>query len=485
MRIAVIGGGVAGLSAAWTLEKARRQGADIEYCVFERATRLGGVIQTEKLDDGSLLEAGPDSFLTEKPWAADLCRELGLGNDLIGSNDAARKTWILLHGRLTPLPDGLQFLVPTRIRPIVTSSLFSAGTKARFAREYLFPPRPLAADQDESVTQFVARHFGRELVERLAEPLLAGIYGGSAGELSVRAVLPRMAKMEAEHRSLIRGVLHARRTQLPAASAPNPLFTTLGGGMQQMTDALAAQLDSACIRLQTEVRSLRPARGAWDVTVAGVVQSFDSIIVALPARAAAALLAEADAELAAQLAAVPYTSSVTVNLGYDRRVLGGADQSRLAGFGFLVPRSERRRLLACTYTHNKFLHRASPQRAIFRCFFAAEKADQIMALPDDQIAALAAAELRDILQLPASPELARVARWPYAMAQYTIGHLGRVTEIERLCQNLPGLALAGNAFRGIGVPDCVRSGTQAAEQLLRAKAALAHRAEHTAPSRVQ
>jgi len=481
VRIGIIGGGIAGLSAAWELEKARRQGTPVEYQLFERSSRLGGVIQTEWLADGSLLEAGPDSFLTEKPWAAALCVELGLKEQLVGSNDAGRKTFILLHGRLTPLPDGLQFLVPTRIAPVATSRLFSLGSKLRFAREYLFPPAPLDQYADESVAQFVTRHFGAQLVERLAEPLLAGIYGGSAAALSVRAVLPRMARMEAEHRSLIRGVLRARAAQPSATSPPKPLFTTLRGGMQQMTDTMAAQLNAAWVRTSARVLAITRSDAGWRVLTAGRTEDFDSVILALPALAAAALLNPTEAHLASLLGTIPYSSSLTVNLGYDRASLA-ADPGELEGFGFLVPRGEGRQLLACTYTHNKFPHRVAAERAIFRCFFAAETADQLMRRTDDEIAALAAAELRDILGLRAEPDLARVARWPQAMAQYTVGHLSRVTEIERLCQNLPGLALAGNGFTGIGVPDCVRSGAQAAQRLLNMAAAPAKavsNAEHS------
>jgi oxygen-dependent protoporphyrinogen oxidase len=479
VKIAIIGGGIAGLSAAWQLEKSRRAGAAVEYRLFERSSRLGGVVQTERLADGSLLEAGPDSFLSEKPWAAALCAELGLQDRLVGSNDADRKTFILLHGRLVPLPDGLQFLVPTRIAPVAGSRLFSLAGKLRFAREYLFPPAPLAENEDESVAQFVTRHFGSELVERLAEPLLAGIYGGHADGLSVRAVLPRMARMEAEHGSLIRAVLRARKSQPAGPGSSRPLFTSLRGGMQEMTDALVAQLNPLWLHTGAGVESLRQSPGAWYARTADGEQQFDAVILALPAWAAATLMHDTSrpesygrsvpaSELARLLAVIPYSSSVIVNLGYQRSALSTVDTNKLAGFGFLVPRTEGRKLLACTYTHNKFPHRVTPGRAIFRCFFAAETADQIMAQSDSDIAALAVAELRAILGLPGEPDLARVARWPQAMAQYTIGHLQRVTEIEQLCQNLPGLALAGNGFRGIGVPDCVRTGTEAAQRLAQA-----------------
>ncbi|MGH9580834.1 MAG: protoporphyrinogen oxidase, partial [Terriglobales bacterium] len=231
VRIAIIGGGVAGLSAAWELERVRQQGATLEYVLYERGSRLGGVLRTERAEDGSLIEAGPDSFLSEKPWAAELCRELGLEGELIGSNDAARKTLIVRGGRLLPLPEGLQFLVPTRAWPVLLSPLFSLSSKLRLAREWF--ARPRASQEDESAAAFVTRHFGREMVERLADPLLAGVYGGEAEKLSARAVLPRLVEMEAHHGSLSRALLRAKAGRTGSAPPP-PLFTSLRNGMQQL-----------------------------------------------------------------------------------------------------------------------------------------------------------------------------------------------------------------------------------------------------------
>lgn len=472
MKIAIIGGGIAGLSAAWELEKHRRSGADIEYRLFEREPRLGGVIQTERLPDGTIFESGPDSFLTEKPWAAALCRELGLADQLIGSNDASRRTFILVRNRLQPLPDGLQFFVPTRIAPIATSALFSAKTKLRFLREYLSPPRG-ATDKDESVASFVERHFGREVVERLADPLLSGIYGGTADQLSVRAVLPRMAQMEAEHGSLIRAMLSARKK---ARSSSGPLFTTLRGGMQQLANAVTAQLNAAWLHTGTPVDALEFREQQWYVRFGRSTELFDAVIVAVPAWAAADLLRSISANLAAQLAAIPYSSSITVNLAFDAARVGNLP----AGFGFLVPRSEDRKMLACTFVQNKFAHRAPPGRLLFRCFLAAQEntrgsgcprtdrtsEPRVLKLPDDELLAITRTELCDILGIAVAPDVVRIARWRRAMPQYAPGHLDRVTEIENLLAELPGMALAGNYLGGIGVPDCVRSGAETAKSLV-------------------
>jgi oxygen-dependent protoporphyrinogen oxidase len=464
-RIAIIGGGISGLSAAFYLEKARQQGAPLEYVLFESSPRLGGSLLTEHAD-GCLIEAGPDSFLTEKPWAADLCRELGIGDQLIGSNDADRKTYILVKGRLAAIPDGLMFMVPTKILPVVFSPLFSLGAKVRMAQEWFHPPRP--AGGDETVAALVERHYGPEMVDRLADPLLSGVYGGEASGLSVRAVLPRFAEMETKHGSLGRGMLAARKRMAKNNAAPRPLFTSLKDGMQQLVDAILERLPREALRTATNVHELRremPRAGApapqtnlWRVTADNCgTGNFDAVILATPAPAAVALLAPVQAELAAELRGIPYSSSVTVTLGYERSGL------RLPpGFGFLVPRSEGKRMLACTFVHNKFSHRAPRDCALIRCFLGGARDEEVLGWPDQQIEIAVRKELRDVLWLTAQPLFCRVYKWRGAMAQYGVGHLERLQRIERLRQQLPGLALAGNGYRGIGVPDCVRSGKEAA-----------------------
>jgi protoporphyrinogen/coproporphyrinogen III oxidase len=454
-RVAIIGGGISGLSAAFALEPERRAGA-LDYVVFESSPRLGGVLVTDRID-GCLVEAGPDSFLTEKPWASDLCRELGLADQLIGSNDAARKTYILVNGKLVVIPDGLMFMVPTKILPAVLSPLFSFRTKLRMAREWFHPPHK--ANGDETVASLVERHYGSEMVDRLADPLLSGVYGGEASQLSVLAVLPRFADMESRHGSLGRAMLAARRKMAQASPGPaRPLFTSLKDGMQQMVDALLARLPAESLRPSTPVQSVQAEAGGWVVSAGYGSDQFDAIIVATSAQAAAKLLEIASREIASELRSINYSSSVTVTLGYGRSVRA----SLPPGFGFLVPRSEGKRTLAATFVHNKFPHRAPEDRALLRCFLGGARDESILQVTDDEILRIAREELRQIVGLTAEPLFARVYKWPSAMAQYCVGHLERLDRIERLADQLPGLALAGNGYRGIGVPDCVRSGTTAA-----------------------
>jgi protoporphyrinogen/coproporphyrinogen III oxidase len=353
-------------------------------------------------------------------------------------------------------------MVPTKVLPTSLSPLFSWKTKLRMAQELFHTPR--AVDRDESAAAFIERHYGTEMVDRLADPLLSGVYGGEAAKLSVRAVLPRFVEMERTHGSLGRAMLAARRIK---AGKPAPsIFTSLKNGMQHLAETIVARLKQSALLTNTPVQAIQHETDSWVVSAGMQSDQFDAIIVALPGRAAAQALRPTSAELSGELESIEYTSSITVCLGYDRDVR----QSLPPGFGFLVPRSEGKRLLAATFVHNKFPHRAPEDRALLRCFFAGSNAETVWSLSDEKIVAIVRNELQQIVGLRAEPLFARVYRWKSAMAQYGVGHLERLDRIERLRQQLPGLALAGNAYRGIGVPDCVRSGRAAAEQLLQSAA---------------
>src|SRR5271168_2223869 len=293
-RIAIIGGGISGLSAAYTIEQKLQSGTPVEYVLFESSARLGGVLLTDRVD-GCVVEGGPDSFLTEKTWASELCAKIGLGDQLIGSNDAERKTYIVAKGKLVEMPDGLMFMVPTKIVPTVMSPLFSLRTKIRMAAEWFHPPRK--ASEDETVAQMVSRHYGSEMVELLANPLLCGIYGGDASQLSVRAVLPRFADMESKHGSLGRGVIKARKKIEAAGGEARPLFTSLKDGMQQMVDGLVATLDAKSLQKSAPVQSLIRQDNGWTVCAGYKTDHFDAVIIATPAQAAAAVLQTTDEEL--------------------------------------------------------------------------------------------------------------------------------------------------------------------------------------------
>ena len=477
MRTAIIGGGIAGLAAAYELEKARTSG--VEYTLFEAREKLGGSLATE-IVDGAVLERGPDSFLTEKPAAIELCRELGLAGELVPSNDAERKTYILVKNRLVPMPDGLMFLVPTKLIPTALTRLFSWKTKLRMGLELLHPPRP-SSDKDEAVAALVERHFGAEAVDRLADPLLSGIYGGDATQLSARTVLPRLVEMETEFGSLTRGMLaghskmKARAKEAArkngasngngdARPAPRPIFTTLRGGLQQLVDAIEAKLNPAWVRVSTPVSALKKVANGWTVEAGGIRETYDSVIVSSQALAAGVLLSSVDEMLGDDLGAIPYSSSITVNLLYDEAALGKLPD----GFGFLVPASEGRAMLACTFVHRKFLGRTPPGKAVLRAFLGGMKNEALLTEPDDVLLAIVRREFKEILGIEAEPEYTQVSRWRRAMAQYAVGHQVRAKRVAEHVAALPGLKLAGNAYDGIGIPDCIRLGRVAAKELVAA-----------------
>jgi protoporphyrinogen/coproporphyrinogen III oxidase len=454
-RIAIIGGGIAGLSAAFYLEKARRAGADLQWALFEKSDRLGGVIQTERRD-GFVIEAGPDSFLSIKPDASRLCQEMGLGDQLISSNDAGRKTYILVKGSLVPVPQGLEFMVPTRIWPMVTTPLFSFSTKLRMVAELFSSARKDAGD--ESVGDFVRRHFGQEMVDRVAEPLLAGVYGGNAERLSVRAVLPRFVEMERQHGSLVRATLKGKALAR-LRGKPQPLFTSLKNGMQQMVEALAAALPQASIRMRQHSLSLRPVNDDWEIESAGISERFQAALLAIPAPAAAGLLRQFHPAFIEGLAKIDYTSTAAVALAYDQAELP-------PGHGFLVPRSEGRKIMACTFVHEKFPYRARDNKKLLRCFFSSSRIPDLLAHSDEALQQFARQELKEIFGLTAEPRFALTFRWDRAMAQYETGHLDRVAEMEKIIAAMPGFHIIGNSFHGIGVPDCIKSARLAVEQII-------------------
>ncbi len=455
-RIVVVGGGISGLAAVYELARARRAGARLEESLFEAGPRLGGALRTEQVE-GCVVEAGADSFLTEKPEAAQLSEELGLGGELIGSNDAQRKTYILHRGRLEPLPEGLEFFLPVRVGSVLGTPLLSWRDKLAAALEVF--QRPPGRDADESVAGFVERHFSRGLLENIVDPLLNAVYGGDPAQLSARAVLPRMMEMAAKHGSLVRAMRRGARR--PPGERP-PLFTTLRSGLGKLVDALEAQLDPARIVRGRRVAALEAptAAGApYRLRMEGsdAVEA-DAVILALPAHESARLVGPLDASLADRLQEIPYSSSLIVALGYDAARVGRLPP----GFGFLVPQKEATRLRACTFVDQKFPHRVSPGRVLLRCFYGGTRDESVVALSDTEVHQMVTLDLRTILGISAEPLFVKLYRWPRAVAQYTVGHLERVATIRSRLAAHPGLFLAGNAFDGIGISDCIRSGRAAA-----------------------
>ena len=462
----MVGGGITGLAAAHrAVEVARERGIALELTLVEARERLGGTIATERAG-GFLVEAGPDSFLSEKPWALALCRRLGLEDRLARTDDRYRKVFVWRAGRLHPLPDGWELLAPTRLAPFLTSGLFSWPGKLRMALDLVLP-RGIA--DDESLGAFVRRRLGREALERVAQPLVAGIYTADPDDLSLTATMPRFAELERRERSIILGLWRASRRapQAGTSGARFGLFVTLKEGMEELVAALATGIQSDAVLLKHRVAGVERRGNRWRVTtVEGADLDAERVVVATESHAAARMLRYVDPTLATLLAEIPYASSATVTLGYRRAdVLHPLD-----GFGFVVPRTEKRALLACTFSSVKYAGRAPEGDVLLRAFVGGALNEAVLELDDAPLVMRARAELREALGITAAPALARVFRWPKAMPQYHVGHLARVETIERRAGALPGLDLAGGAYRGVGIADCVRSGEAAAERALGAGA---------------
>ncbi len=446
-QIAIIGGGISGLAAAYYLAQ-----AGVSSTLIEKRRRLGGVIQTERID-GCVVEGGPDSFLSSKPAALELIRKLGLEADVIGSNDSLRKTFIRRRGRLMPMPDGLQLLAPTKIAPILTTRLLSWGTKARMGLEWFRRP-PATPRRDCSVSEFVAGHYGLEAVEYLAEPLLAGVYGGSPESLSVQSVLPRFVELEARYGSLSRGVLADRRAE---SDPSRPLFRTLKAGLGSLIDTLALAIEDRVRVIHAEVDAVERCACGYRLRVGGDWISTARVALACESHVSARLAAGIDPELAEQLAAIPHTSSTVIALGFE----ASSFRVPLQGFGFLVPRRERRLVAACTFVQTKFPFRAPEDRVLLRCFVNAALQDDDATLVDSVLQ-----ELGDMIGLTSSPTFSRVFRWPLSMPQYTVGHSERMAAMKIRLRKYQGLSLTGNAYDGIGIPDCIRMGRQLADSIV-------------------
>ena len=454
-RVIIVGAGISGLAAAYDLAK-----AGVAATVFDKQPRAGGVIET-RTSEGCSLECGPDSFLAVKPEAVALIKELGFGDEVIGSNDHQRTTYILKHGRLVPLPEGVMMIVPSRVMPMVKTSLVGWGTKIRMGLEYF--RKPGASVGDRSVADFVTDHFGSETLDYLAEPLLSGVYGGDPAQLSIASVLPRFVEMEKKYGSLVKGVLAGRnaRPQKPG-QAPAPLFQTLKTGLGKLVDTLASHAEIAHAQVEAIERDGVEDGSGYRVRVSGEWVLADHVILACPAWAAGQLVSAIDAKLGQQLSAIDYSSSVTLSLIYKATEFDG----RRAGFGFLVPKKERRRLAACTFVGTKFSYRVPDDRIALRCFFGGIGDAGILDESDDAIVAMAREELQRILGLRAAPISTVISRWPRSMAQYTVGHGQRLAEIRQRVSAISGMYLAGNAYEGIGISDCIRTGRAAAKTII-------------------
>ncbi len=464
-RIAVVGGGISGLAAAHRLVELD---PSCGVTVLEAGSRLGGVLSTAH-EGGYQVERSADNFITTIPWGLKLCERLGLSDQLIQTNPAHRQTYVVRRGRLYKLPDGFLMMAPTRLWPLAVTPILSPLGKLRAACEYFIPPRK--DDADESMGAFVRRRLGREAFERLVEPLVGAVYAADMEKLSVEATLSRFRDMEREHGSLIRAMRHQMKSR-PKAKAESgarySMFVTLRNGLTSLIEALAGRLPEGAVRLNTPVERLERCGDGWRLCQAGpastdaAAEEFDAVVLATPSHVAARLLRPVDAELAGQLAKINHSGTAIVSLGYDRGQIGHS----LDGMGAVVPAIEQSPLLACSFSSQKYAHRAPQGKVLLRVFVGGARRPELAEMDDEKLRPMVLKHTARLLSIRGQPEYCDIAHWPGTMPQYHVGHKGLVAGIEAGMAEIPRLELCGNAFHGVGLPDCIHGGEQAAERAL-------------------
>ncbi|MFV2067658.1 MAG: protoporphyrinogen oxidase [Pirellulales bacterium] len=463
-RVAVVGGGITGLAAAHHLHELD---PSVELVLLERRARLGGVLETVNVE-GFRLERSADNFITNLPWGIDLCRQVGLEDQLLRTNDVHRQAFVVHAGKLEKIPEGFLIMAPTRMGPMVTTPILSWLGKLRLACEPFIRTR--TDDDDESLANFATRRLGRETYERLVQPLVGGIYTADPTRLSVQAALPRFRDMEREHGSLTRAMwrqaVKQKRSGGGTSGARYSLFVAPREGMSSLVEAIARRLPPGAVRLEDTVESLQPTEsGGWSIAVAGSEPrqlAVDAVVVATPAHAASQLFDDADPELGPLLQQIPHARCSIVTLGFRREQIGHP----LDGFGFVVPQIEERQILSSSFTSVKYRHRAPEGHELIRTFVGGACQESLADLPDDQLLALVREELGELLSIEGQPVFEHISRWPPVMPQYCVGHGDLVRQIEQRVDRFTGLALAGNAYHGVGIPNCIQSGQQAAERVL-------------------
>jgi len=469
--IIIIGGGISGLAAAHRLlELSKTNNSPIHLTLLEASPRLGGIVQTTHRD-GFLLERGPDSFISEKPEALELARRLGVDSQLIQTNEQNRRSFIVRKGRLRPVPEGFQLMAPSRFWPFLTTDIFSLAGKLRMSADLLLPRRSANGNNDESLASFVRRRLGREALERMAQPMVGGIYTADPESLSLRATLPRFLDMEQRDRSLLLSMWRKRRAAKNQTGVSGPrysLFLSFDNGMQVLVQALEKAISDPNIeiRLNTKVTSIeRPGSSpsSWRVqTDKNELLEAKALCLAVPSYISADLLSDVAPQLSSRLREIEFASTATINLAYRRADIA----HKLDGFGFVVPIIEKRSLIACTFSSVKFKGRAPADHVLLRAFVGGALQPEMLQLDDAEIVNRIERDLNGLLAVKGKPLFVELARWNNSMPQYAVGHLERVAQIEKEVNNLTGLALAGNAYSGAGIPDCIRSGEKAADILI-------------------
>ena len=462
-KIAVIGGGISGLAAAYSLEEmAQRKGKSISITLFEKNNRIGGNILTERVGD-FLIEGGPDCFLSEKPWAIQLCEWLGMGESLLRTNDEYRRTYIYWKGRLRELPEGIMLMIPTRFFPLLKSDLFSLAGKLRMGMELFIPKRKSGGD--ESLSEFVRRRLGQEIVERVAEPLVAGVHAENPDAMSIKSRFPRFVQMEAEYGSLIKGMLAKRRIALNSERNKSKwtMFMTLKNGLDELPLTIVKALKMTTIITNKEVSEINKVSGYKIYLKNRDTIDADVVIFATPSYETGRLLRGLNSSISDQLDTIPYVSTATISLAYKKDSI----LHPMNGFGFLVPRVENRRIMGASWVSRKFSYRTPDDSILIRCFIGGSRNEELVFLDDKDMLKMIREELRDVMGISAEPILTRIYRWEKAMPQYIIGHDERVSRIEQSISKYPDMFVTGSAYRGGGISECIKNAQLTAESVLK------------------
>ena len=465
--VGVVGGGITGLTAAYCLyQAAQQQNLPLELKLLEATDCVGGLIQTTT-ENGFVMERGPDAFITTKPWAFQLCQDLGIADQLISPNPNFPRSFIVRAGKLYPVPEGFYLMAPTALWPFVITPIFSWRGKLRMAMDLFLPPS--VQDTDESLEDFVVRRLGREAFERMAQPVIGGIYSANPKGLSLKATMPQFLQLEQRFGSIIRALVETTSARR-AGGARYSIFRTFPTGMRTLVDRLVQTLPLSSVQTKVTVIGLRRQQGEeedqtlpkWEIHCDdGQSLVVDAVCMALPAVQTAKLLTSFVPEVAKLLKTIPYTSSATINLAFERSQIG----HRLDGMGFVVPAIENQSITACTFSSLKFPYRAPEGKVLLRAFAGGALQQDLLERSDPDLLESVLSDLRQLLQIEGIPIFSRITRWT-ASPQYHLGHLDRISQIETEVSKIHGLELAGNAFHGIGIPDCVRSANQAAGAIL-------------------
>jgi protoporphyrinogen/coproporphyrinogen III oxidase len=462
-KIVIIGGGIAGLAAAYHIHEEISKSTPVKCILIESLEKFGGKISTIRFD-GFIVERGPDSFISQKPQALELCRKLGLEDRLTGTSPNHPNTYVCIKNKLVTMPDGLSLMIPTKFIPFIFSPLFSWWGKIRMGMDLFIPKKK--GNDDESLASFVRRRMGKEALEKMAEPMLAGIYASDPELMSINSTFPMFVQTEQKYRSLIIGMLERKRQQMirqPKGKQPFSLFMTLKNGLDEMVETLVKKAININFRAGTKVMDLSRAEEGWKLTLNdGSFINADAIILATPAKISALLLEQVSPKVASLLNRIKYVSTATVSIGYKKEGF----PHKLDGFGFVVPKKEGKRILACTWTSSKFPERVPEKHVMLRCFVGGAMREELAELEENEIGNMVREELLDIMGIDCKPVFLKVFKYKKSNVQYQLGHAALIESIRKELELLPGLFVTGSAYTGIGIPDCIRDGEYAAKEAI-------------------